>query len=134
MGSSMKSYNKLEGASNFSAWKIRIDLLLGKEGLLGIVKGKATKPEKNEVKSKFEKDNVTTMIITTDSIEHHSIPYVTSLQSSKQIYDSLSDFFDINNIGQAMSLKNELRDVRMKINGTIASYSMRISQLRDQLK
>jgi len=33
-----------------------------------------------------------------------------------------------------MSLKNELRDITLTGNGTIASYLMRISQLRDQLQ
>jgi hypothetical protein len=36
----MKSENKLEGASNFIAWKTRIDLILAKNKVLDIVKGK----------------------------------------------------------------------------------------------
>jgi hypothetical protein len=37
---SMKSENKLEGDSNFIAWKTRIDLILAKNKVLDIVKGK----------------------------------------------------------------------------------------------
>jgi hypothetical protein len=37
---SMKSENKLDGASNFKAWKTRIDLILAKNKVLDIVKGK----------------------------------------------------------------------------------------------
>jgi hypothetical protein len=37
---SMKSENKLDGASNFRAWKTRIDLILAKNKVLDIVKGK----------------------------------------------------------------------------------------------
>jgi hypothetical protein len=36
----MKSENKLDGASNFRAWKTRIDLILAKNKVLDIVKGK----------------------------------------------------------------------------------------------
>jgi hypothetical protein len=36
----MKSENKLYGASNFRAWKTRIDLILAKNKVLDIVKGK----------------------------------------------------------------------------------------------
>jgi hypothetical protein len=36
----MNSENKLEGASNFIAWKTRIDLVLSKNKVLDIVKGK----------------------------------------------------------------------------------------------
>ena len=35
---SMKSENKLDGASNFRAWKTRIDLMLAKNKVLNIVK------------------------------------------------------------------------------------------------
>jgi hypothetical protein len=45
MMNSMKSENKLDGASNFRAWKTRIDLILAKNKVLDIVKGKIVKPE-----------------------------------------------------------------------------------------
>ena len=41
----MKSKNKLEGPSNFRAWKTRIDLILAKNKVLDIMKGKIVKPE-----------------------------------------------------------------------------------------
>jgi hypothetical protein len=46
----MKSENKLDGASNFRAWKTRIDLILAKNKVLDIVKGKIMKPEFEEGK------------------------------------------------------------------------------------
>ena len=44
----MKSETKLVGASNFRAWKTRIDLILAKNKVLDIVKGKIVKPEFEE--------------------------------------------------------------------------------------
>ena len=41
---SMKSENKLEGASNFRSWKTRIDLILAKKKILDIVKGNIMEP------------------------------------------------------------------------------------------
>ena len=43
MGSSMKSKNKLEGATNFKSWKIRIDLIIAKNDVLDIVNDMITK-------------------------------------------------------------------------------------------
>ena len=57
---SMKSKNKLDGASNFRAWKKMIDLILAKNKVLDIVKGKIVKPELEEGKEK-EPQNVATM-------------------------------------------------------------------------
>jgi hypothetical protein len=57
---SMKSENKLDGASNFRAWKTRIDLILAKNKVLDIVKGKIVEPEFEEGKEK-EPQNVAVM-------------------------------------------------------------------------
>jgi hypothetical protein len=40
----MKSENKLEGASNFRAWKTRIELILAKNKVLDIMKEKIMEP------------------------------------------------------------------------------------------
>jgi hypothetical protein len=45
MNYSMKSKNKLEGDSNFRAWKTRIDLILSKNKVLDIVKGNIMEPQ-----------------------------------------------------------------------------------------
>jgi outer membrane PBP1 activator LpoA protein len=54
---SMKSKNKLERASNFRAWKTRIDLILAKNKVLDIVKEKIMEPQFEEGKEK-EPQNV----------------------------------------------------------------------------
>jgi hypothetical protein len=41
----MKSENKLERASNFRAWKRRIDPILAKNKVLDIMKGKIMEPQ-----------------------------------------------------------------------------------------
>ena len=41
MMKSMQSERKLDGASNFKAWKTRIDLTLAKNKVLEIVKGRS---------------------------------------------------------------------------------------------
>lgn len=83
MGSYMQVERKL-GATNFGAWKMRIDLL-AKNKLLGIVKGKVTKLEKDEEKLKFEKDDITTRSIIVDFVRDHWIPYIANLESSENV-------------------------------------------------
>jgi hypothetical protein len=48
---SMKSENKLDGASNFRAWKTRIDLILAKNKVLDIVKGKIQSLKKEKIRN-----------------------------------------------------------------------------------
>ena len=122
---SMKSENNLDGASNFKAWKTRIDLILAKNKVLDIVKGKMVKPEFEEGKDKepqnvaamekFKDVDINAMSIIVDSIKDHLRPYISHLDSYKKMYDSLTNLFWVRNIGQVMSVKNELCD--MKMNG-----------------
>jgi putative lipoic acid-binding regulatory protein len=82
---------------------------------------------------KFKDDDINAMSIIVDSIKDHLIPYISHLDSSKKMYDALTSLFSVKNIGQVMSLKNELRDMKMNDDDNITSYFVRISQLRDQL-
>jgi hypothetical protein len=144
MMNSMKSENKLDGASNFRAWKTRIDLILAKNKVLDIVKGKIVKlefkegeekePQNVAAMEKFKDVDINAMSIIVDSIKDHLIPYISHLDSSKKMYDALTNLFSVRNIGQVMSLKNELRDMKMNDDDNITSYFVRISQLRDQLQ
>jgi hypothetical protein len=133
----MKSENKLDGASNFRVWKTRIDLILAKNKVLDIVKGKIVKPEFEEGKEKkphnvaamekFKDGDINTMSNIVDFIKDHLIPYISYLDSSKKMYDALTNLFSVRNIGQVMSLKNELRDMKMNDDDNITSYFVRIS-------
>jgi hypothetical protein len=141
---SMKSKNKLEGTSNFRAWKTRIDLILANNKVLDIVKGKIVEPQFEEgkekephnivVMEKFKDNDINVMSIIVDSVKYHLIPYISHLESSKNMYDALTNLFSVRNIGQVMSLKNEIHDMKMNDDDNITSYLVRISQLRDQLQ
>jgi hypothetical protein len=137
MMNSMKSENKLDGASNFRAWKTRIDLILAKNKVLDIVKGKIVKTKFKEGEEKklqniatmenFKYVDINAMSIIVGSIKDLLIPYISHLDSSKKMYDALTNLFSVRNIGQVMSLKNELRDMKMNDDDSMTSYFVRIS-------
>ncbi|MCZ2221964.1 retrotransposon gag domain-containing protein, partial [Corynebacterium pilbarense] len=107
------------------------------------MKGKIMKPEFEEgeekepqnvaAMEKFKDVDINAMSIIVDSIKDHLIPYISHLDSSKMYY-ALTNLFSVRNIGQVMSLKNELCDMKMNDDESITSYLVRISQLRDQLQ
>jgi hypothetical protein len=108
------------------------------------MKGKIVKPEFEEgeekephnvaAMEKFKDVDIKAMSIIVDSIKDHLIPYISHLDSSKKMYDALTNLFSVRNIGQVMSLKNKLCDMKMNDDDNITSYFVRISQLRDQLQ
>jgi hypothetical protein len=91
--------------------------------VLDIVKGKIMKPEFEEGKEKepqnvvamekFKDVDINAMSIIVDSIKDHLIPYISHLDSSKKMYDALTNLFSVRNTGQVMSLMNELCDMKM---------------------
>jgi S-adenosylmethionine synthetase len=109
-----------------------------------IVKGKIVKPKFEEGKEKepqnvaamekFKDSDINAMSIIVESIKGHLIPYISHLDSSKKMYDALTNLFSVRNIGQVMSMKNELCDMKMNDDDSVTSYFVRISQLRDQLQ
>ena len=89
----MKSENKLEGALNFKTWKTRIDLILAKNKVLDLMKGKIMEqefeagkdkePQNVAVMEKFKDNDINAMSIIVDSVKDHLIPYISHLDSSK---------------------------------------------------
>jgi hypothetical protein len=70
---------------------------------------------------KFKDSDINAMIIIVDSIKYHLITYISHIDSSKNMYDALTNLFSIRNIGQIMSLKNELRDMKINDDDDITS-------------
>jgi hypothetical protein len=106
---SMKSENKLEGASKLRAWKTRIDLTLSKNKVLDILKGKIVEPQFEEgkekepqnvaVMDKFKYNDINFMSIIVDYKKDYLIPYISHLDSYKKMYDSLTNLFSVRKIG-----------------------------------
>jgi hypothetical protein len=82
----------------------------------------------------FKDNDINSMSIIVDYIKYHVIPYISHLDSSKKMFDALTNLFSVSNIGQVMSLKYKLCDMKMNDDENITSYFVRISQLRDQLQ
>jgi hypothetical protein len=76
---------------------------------------------------KFRDNAINSMSIIVDSIKYHLIPYISHLDSSKKMYDSPTNLFSVRNIGQVMSMKNEIHDMNMDDDDSIASCFVRIS-------
>jgi hypothetical protein len=142
---SMKSENNLDGDPNFRTCNTRIDIILAKNKVLDIVKGKIVELEFEEgkekepwnivtVMEKFKDDDINAMSIIVESTKYHLIPYISHHDSSKKMYDAITNLFLVRNIGQVMSLKNELYDMKMNDDDSITSYVVRIYQLRYQIQ
>jgi hypothetical protein len=82
-------------------------------------------------KEKHKKNVVKAKRIIIDSIKYHLIPHVSSLTTPKKMFDALSRLYEGNNINQKMTLRTQLKSVKMQSSETIQSYFTRVSQIKE---
>ena len=80
-----KQSNKLVGASNYIAWKKRIDLDLIENKVMDHVKGSTTKLGEEDAQglANYMKGEIRAQRILIESIKDPLIPYVSKLETSK---------------------------------------------------
>ena len=75
------------------------------------ISGEVPVPEGDEAKA-LQKNLVKAKKIIADSIKDHLIPQVYSLNTSKEMFDSLTKLFEEKNINRNMTLINQLKNVK----------------------
>ena len=113
----------LEGAKNFRAWKYRIMLILEDNDLEGFIKKEVAKQKGDEEKEKHKKDVIKDKWIIADSIKDRLIPRVSSRRTPKEMFDSLCSLFEGRNINRKMTLRNQVKSVKVQKLETIQSRS-----------
>ena len=133
MAPSTKLDENLEGEENFQAWKYRIMLILQENDLDEFFKSEVPETEGKEVKEKYKKDMIRAKRIIADSIKDHLIPHVSPLETPKKMYDALARLFESQNINRRMTLRTQLKMVKMEKSKNVQAYLSRVSQIKEQL-
>ena len=74
------------------------------------------------------------MRIIVDSIKDYLIPQVSSKETPKKMYDSLSRMYEGKNINKRMNLKAQLKSTKMSKEEYIQDYFTRVSLFKEKLK
>ena len=72
--------------------------------------------------------------IIVDSVTDQLVPQVSSLKTPKKMFDSLTKLFEGKNINQKMTLRKQLKNVKIQNAETIQSSFTRVSQIKEQLE
>ena len=91
-------------------------------------------PEDAVEKAKHQKDSIMAQRIIADSIKDHLIPYVSSKETPKEMFDALSKLYEGKNINRKMNLRTQLKNTKMQKGEMIQEYFSRISEIKEQLK
>ena len=74
MSSAIRFENRLEGANNFTAWKLWIMMILDENNVDSFVKDKSIELENEPKKSQWIENNKKAVKLIVDSIRNHTVP------------------------------------------------------------
>ena len=94
-------------------------LILEDNDLEGFIKGEVAKLEGDEAKAKHKKDMIKSKRIIVDSIKYYLIPQVYSRSTPKKMFDALFNLFEGRNINRKMTLRNQLKSVKVQKSETM---------------
>ena len=130
MTNSTKLDDNIEGVDNFRAWEYIVMLILEEHDLEGYIKDEVKEPEEDKQKSKYKKDIIKSKRIINDPIKYHFIPKVSSNNTPKEMFDALTNLFEGKNINRRMTLRNQLKSVKIQKEETMQSYFSRVSHIK----
>jgi hypothetical protein len=125
--------DRLDGSSNFSSWKSRLQITLEEDDLLSLIEKTLLETTTDEEKVDWKADDVKARKIIIYSVRDHLLPHISTLKTTYEMYDALKKMFESNNTKKALTLKHQPQNIKMKKDDTIATFFMRISEIRYQL-
>ena len=69
-----------------------------------------------------------------DSVRDHLVPQISEKTTTRKMFKTLKKLFEHSSINVTLTLRNKLSNMKMTKSENIASYFMRIIELRDKLK
>jgi hypothetical protein len=105
-------------------------MILDKNYLLEHVTVGVPEPEQ---KTKHKKNEKKAKRIMSDSMKDHLIPHISELQIARQMYEAINRLYESKDISQNLTLRNQLRNMKMENSKSVTSYLMRVSHIRDHL-
>ena len=114
-------------------WKYGVLLILEEHDLEYYVKEEFADLEGDEDKAKHKKNLVKSKKIVANSIKDRFLSHVSSLKNPKKMFGALSSLYKGKNININMTLRIQLKGMKMKMSKIIQSYFKRVSQIKEQL-
>jgi hypothetical protein len=87
----------------------------------------------DEEKEEWKEDDVKARKIIIYSVRDHLLPHIANLKTTYEMYDALKNMFESTNTLRALTLKSQLQHIKMTKADTVATFFMKISEIRDQL-
>jgi hypothetical protein len=131
--SSVKAEDRLEGASNFNAWKARVFNILEESDLDELVTRVMEEATSNARREAYKKRQAKAKRVIFDLVKDIMMPFIAHLRTTKECFDALANLYEKKDPTQKMTLKKQIRTLKMGKDETIFAFFSKIAQTRDHL-
>jgi hypothetical protein len=125
--------DRLDGSSNFSSWKSRLQVTLEEYDLLIMVTKTLPDTSTDEEKEIRREEDVKARKIIIYLVRDHLLPRIANLKTTYEMYEALKDMFESDNALISLTLKGQLQSTKMTKGDTMATFFMKISEIKEQL-
>jgi hypothetical protein len=130
---SVRAKDRIEGATNFNVWKLRITNILKEHDHEQYVTTMVEEPMNNAGVPTFRKIEEKAKRMIFDSFKDSIMHAVTSLMTSKDCMDTMVNLYEKQAPSQNRTLKHNLKYLNMEKGESMAYFCSRIAEIRDQL-
>jgi hypothetical protein len=105
--------DRLDGATNFRAWKAKLLFLLEETDLKDYVGMVIPDPNEPHELVDHKKREVKAKQVLLDPMKDHLIPHISEKKTTKDMYDALVGLYQSRNASRKLILRHQLRSVEM---------------------
>jgi hypothetical protein len=84
-------------------------------------------------KTQLKENDVKARKIIIYFVKDDLIPHISPMMTTKEMFDALKKLFESKNNNRAIALKHQLQNIKMTKVDTVATFFMKIAEIRDQL-
>ena len=125
--------DSLDGASNYGSWKPMVLFYLEENEVKEFALTTVPVLDDATQLASWKRNDVKAWKILMDSVKNHLVSHLAKSKTTKEMFDSLKKLFECDSASRSIALRTQLHTIKMNRSESVASYFMRIANLRDQL-
>ena len=130
MTSALKVEDRLDGKSNFGAWKERTISVLEEVEVWDIVKKAVVPPTDATQLAAYKKNSIKAKRLILDGVKDHIIPHVRGKDHAFEVWESLSNLYQSSNENRKLALRDKMKAIRMKGSESVVTYLSKFTDVR----
>ena len=133
MTSELRVEDRLDGQSNFGAWKERIISVLEEAEVWDIVEKTIVPLTDATQLATYKKKSIKAKRLILDGVKDHIIPHVRGKDHAFEVWEALTNLYHSSNENRKMALRDKMKANRMKGSESVVAYLSRFTDVRDEL-